>query len=236
MVFTDRTDAGKRLAHALAHLKNTGVVVLGLPRGGVPVAFEVAKGLEAPLDVIVVRKLGMPFQPELAMGAVSEEGALVIDYGLVQSSGVSKEQLHAIEVEQRAEVEARVRRFRGTRQRLDVAARHVVIVDDGLATGATAAVACQVVRDRGAAKITLAVPVCSVEAAEKLEGVADEVVCLERPTPFYAVGQYYADFTQTSDGEVVRLLSKRAAELQKPGSSGDSQSEPGSAQARTSKQ
>ena len=217
MGFIDRRDAGRRLSQALSGLRGSGVVVVGLPRGGVPVAFEVARALHAPLDVIVVRKLGVPFQPELAMGAIGEEGALVVDNGLVQALGVTQKELLAVVAEQRIEVEQRVRRFRGDRPRIPFNGQHVVIVDDGLATGATATAACQVARAQGAFKITVAVPVSSSVSAEKLARVADDVVCLEQPDPFYAVGQSYADFVQTSDKEVVELLRERADEFQGSG-------------------
>ncbi len=180
-------------------------------------AFEVARTLHAPLDVIVVMKLGVPFQPELAMGAVGEEGALVVHYGLVQAVGVTQQELLAVEAEKRVEVEQRVRHFRGGRQRIPLTGQHVVIVDDGLATGATAAAACQVVRAQGAAKVTVAVPVASSESARRLVRMADELVCLEQSDRFYTVGKSYANFTQTSDKEVVELLRKRAAELAQPG-------------------
>ncbi len=219
--FADRRDAGRRLSQALMHLSNSNVIVLGLPRGGVPVAFEVARALQAPLDVIVVRKLGLPFQPELAMGAVGEGGVVVVDHRLVSDLGVTEQELGSIEKEQRAEVERRVHHFRGDRPRIPLAGRNVLIVDDGLATGATASAACQVARAQGAAKVTLAAPVCSFESAKILSEVADEVVCLDKPSPFYAVGQYYKDFAQTSDREVVDLLRKRASELSHPDASSD---------------
>jgi putative phosphoribosyl transferase len=219
--FADRGDAGRRLSQALLHLRDSNVIVLGLPRGGVPVAFEVARALQAPLDVIVVKKLGLPFQPELAMGAVGEGGVVVVDHRLVSDLGVTQEELLAVEKEQRAEIERRVRHFRGDRPRVPIAGRNVLIVDDGLATGATASAACQVARAQGAARVTLAAPVCSSESAKILSEVADEVVCLDKPSPFYAVGQYYKDFAQTSDREVVELLRKRAAELTHPDASAD---------------
>lgn len=213
MNFTDRRDAGRHLSEALLHLRGDVTVVLGLPRGGVPVAFEVARALDTPLDVIVVRKLGVPFQPELAMGAIGEGGVTVIDHSIIDMTGVSDEQLAAVEEEQRREVEERILRFRGDRPRVSIEGQHVVIVDDGLATGATAKAACRVAKAQGASKITVAVPVCSSESSTMIGKVANEVVCLVKPVEFYAVGQFYSDFTQTSDDEVVHLLEERAAEL-----------------------
>jgi putative phosphoribosyl transferase len=210
MPFLDRADAGRRLAMLLEHLRGQDVVVVGLPRGGVPVAFEVARTLGAPLDVIVVRKLGVPFQPELGMGAIGEEMARVVDSGVQVAAGVSAEEFAAVEASERAELERRVRRFRRTRPSVSLAGRTVVVVDDGIATGSTARAACQVARARGAARVVLAVPVAPPESVASLSRDADEVVCIEMPTRFLAVGQFYDDFTPTSDAEVVALLQRAA--------------------------
>ena len=206
MAFRNRVDAGRKLAEALPHLRYADVVVLGLPRGGVPVAAEVARALRAPLDVIVVRKVGVPWQPELAMGAVGEGGASVVDADIVQRVGVRPEQLSAAQARARAEVEQRVRAVRGDRAPAELTGRTAVIVDDGVATGSTARAACRVVRALGAARIVLAVPVASPEVVAGLSDVADEVVCLRRPAFFGAVSNFYDDFTPTTDAEVSALL------------------------------
>ena len=208
--FHDRSDAGRRLGKRLAGLRGPDVVVLGLPRGGVPVAFEVAKALEAPLDVIVVRKLGVPFQPEVAMGAIGEGNVRVLDPRTISMARVSQEDLQQVERRERALLESRVARFRQGRRRLDLAGRTAVIVDDGIATGSTARAACQVARQHGAAKVILAVPVAPARAIVELKE-PDDVVCLVSPQDFQAVGYYYRDFSPTEDGEVVQLLDAAAA-------------------------
>ena len=206
MSFIDRRDAGRRLAAELERLRGSNVVVVGLPRGGVPVAFEIARALAAPLDVIVVRKLGVPFQPELGMGAIGEGGTIIVNDEVVRMAGVSAEELGAVEAGERAELERRVRRYRGGRPPVSLAGRTVVVVDDGVATGSTARAACQVARAQGADRVVLAVPVAPLESVATLRKEADEVVCLETPAWFPAVGAFYEDFSQTSDGEVVALL------------------------------
>ncbi|MGW0550732.1 alpha/beta family hydrolase [Streptomyces altiplanensis] len=210
MLFTDRVDAGRRLALALRHLKAEGPVVLGLPRGGVPVAFEVARALDAPLDVVVVRKLGVPYHRELGFGAIGEGGARVISDDIVRRSGLREEALVAVERAEEAELERRARRFRGDRPRLALDGRTAVVVDDGIATGATAAAACEVVRAQGAARVVLAAPVAAPDAVARLSTEADDVVCLSVPQMFRAVGEWYENFTQTSDEEVVALLAQAA--------------------------
>ena len=212
-VFEDRADAGRRLGRRLEHLRGQDVVVLGLPRGGVPVAFEVAGELQAPLDVIVVRKLGMPFQPELAMGAIGEGGYEVLDRTLVARGRVTDDELHEIEARERAELDSRAQRLRRGRRSPDLTGRVAVIVDDGIATGATARVACEVARHLGARRVVLAVPVGPAATAHGVAG-ADEVVQLETPDPFWAVGYHYRDFSPTSDEQVVTLLDE-AARLQR---------------------
>ncbi|MFB8397159.1 phosphoribosyltransferase family protein [Streptomyces yangpuensis] len=211
MLFTDRADAGERLAAALRHLHEERPVVLGLPRGGVPVAFPVARALGAPLDVIVVRKLGVPHHRELGFGAIGEGGVRVISEDIVRSSRVTREDLEAVERAEEAELARRARRFRGDRPRVALDGRTVIVVDDGIATGATAAAACQVVRAQGAARVVLAVPVAPPDAVARLREETDEVVCLSAPRAFRAVGEWYRDFAQTSDEEVVSLLAQAAA-------------------------
>jgi predicted phosphoribosyltransferase len=208
--FFDRQDAGRRLGAALSHLANERPVVLGLPRGGVVVAAEVAKALEAPLDVIVVRKLGVPGHEELAMGAVAEGGAMVLNDDLVRRLGIGRADLDAVRLREEAEMERRLAAFRGHRAALDLTNRTVIVVDDGIATGSTARAALEDVRRRRAARVVLAVPVGAAESLASMETAADEVVSLLRPTELWAVGQWYRDFSQTSDHEVVALLDQSA--------------------------
>lgn len=208
MLFTDRTDAGRRLASALRHLKVRDPLVLGLPRGGVPVAYEVAQALDAPLDVIVVRKLGVPHHPELGFGAIGEGGVRVISDEIVRHAGVREKDLASVERAEETELVRRAGAYREGRPRLSLKDRAVVVVDDGVATGATARAACQVVRAQGAAHVVLAVPVASPDAVVRLREDVDEVVCLSTPGLFSAVGEWYRDFSQTSDEEVVALLAR----------------------------
>lgn len=210
MTFADRTEAGRRLAARLTHLRGRDTVVLALPRGGVPVAAEVAEALGAPLDVLVVRKLGLPFQPEAAMGAIGEEGVRVVDADLIEHALVGDGELAAVEAHERAELERRVARYRGGRRPVPIRGRTVVVVDDGVATGSTAQAACRVARGRGAAHVVLAVPVAAPAALRALRGDADAVVCVEAPEPFRAVGEFYADFSAVGDEDVVALLGRAA--------------------------
>ncbi len=203
--FADREAAGRELARRLEYLRGEAVVVLGLPRGGVPVAARVAEALGVPLDVIVVRKLGVPWQPELAMGALGEGGAMVLNDDIAQL--VTHTELDRVVAVERAELQRRVRLWRGERDPQPLTGKTVVIVDDGVATGATAAAACAVARGAGAAKVVLATPVAPPEVARQLLAQADEVVALLQPSSFRAVGQWYADFTPTPDEDVTRLLS-----------------------------
>jgi uncharacterized protein (TIGR00369 family) len=206
MGFRNRSDAGRRLADRLQFLRSEDVVVLGLPRGGVPVAVEVARALRAPLDVILVRKLGVPAQPELGLGAIGESGARVINPDVVRYAHVSEAQIAEVEQKERAELQRRALRFRGDAPHESLAGRIAVIVDDGIATGSTARAACQVARALGAAAVVLAVPVAPPSTDRALRGDADEVICLEMPDHFQAIGEWYEDFAQTSDEEVVALL------------------------------
>ncbi len=207
--FVDRADAGRRLATLLGYLKGPDAVVVGLPRGGIPVASEVARALDAPLDVLAVRKLGLPVQPELAMGAIGEGGVCVVDQQLVDDAGVTAEELSAIEARERTELERRLERYRRVRPRLSLAGRVVVIVDDGLATGATAWAACQVARQSGAARTVLAVPVAAADSLARFDQ-ADEVVSVAAPRPFGSVGRFYRDFAPTRDDDVVAILEAAA--------------------------
>lgn len=206
MIFRDRIDAGRRLAVRLEHLRGTVGVVLGLPRGGVPVAAEIAKALGASLDVIVVRKLGVPFHAELGMGAIGEDGVRVINDEVVRMSDVSPGEIAEVEALERSELERRANRFRGGRAREALEGRTVVIVDDGIATGSTARAACQVARAHGAARVVLAVPVAPVGWEADMAGAADELIALETPDPFWAIGRFYENFSQTSDEEVIACL------------------------------
>ncbi|WP_346957883.1 phosphoribosyltransferase [uncultured Arthrobacter sp.] len=212
-IFEDRVDAGRQLGRRLSDLRGQDIVVLGLPRGGVPVAFEVAAALDAPLDVIVVRKLGLPYQPELAMGAIGEGGARVLEEHVLAQSRISERELQAVEERERAVLEDRVARFRKGRGRQDLTGRIAVIVDDGIATGSTARVACRIARKLGAARVILAVPVAPADTLASLSE-PDEVVCLATPRHFSAVGYHYRDFSPTEDDEVVQLLDAAARRLQ----------------------
>ena len=222
--FRDRRDAGRRLAQEFAGRELVDPVVLGLPRGGVPVAAEVARALGAPLDVLVVRKLGLPRQPEVAMGAIGERGARVLNDDVLRSGGVSARELARVEAHERAELDARLARFRGDAAPVDLRGRTAVIVDDGVATGATARVASVVARELGAASVVLAMPVGSPDSIAELEAMpeVDEVVCLSEPSGFMAVGMHYVDFTQTTDAEVQAILEASRAGWADGGTDGDS--------------
>jgi putative phosphoribosyl transferase len=221
MIFHDRAQAGRLLAERLRHLQGQDVVVLGLPRGGVPVAFEVARALGAPMDVIVVRKIGVPYQPELAMGAVGEGGVLVANDPVLRVAHISKEEFAAVAARERDEVERRANRFRGSRPRTEVSGRIAIVVDDGLATGSTAQAACRIARAHGAARVVLAVPVAPTETINRIKADADEVICLRTPRTFYAVGEWYRDFSQTTDDEVIALVAEATPDAGVPGSSPD---------------
>jgi predicted phosphoribosyltransferase len=207
-MFRNRADAGRQLAVALAHLRALDVVVVGLPRGGVTVGSEVAAALGAPLDVVVVRKLGVPTQPELAMGAIGEGGVLVVNRDVRQYSGVDAKDFAAVEHAEHAELDRRAAAYRVGRPRVPLQGRTAIVVADGLATGSTARAACQVVRASGAARIVLAVPVGPRSIERDFAGVADEVVCLATPEPLLAIGEAYRDFSPVGDDEVIELLKR----------------------------
>jgi putative phosphoribosyl transferase len=196
-------------------------VVVGLPRGGVPVAYEVAQALGAPLDVLVVRKLGCPWQPELGVGALGEGGVRLLNAALMRSTGVTEPQLEAVAAREAAELEHRVRLYRGEREPIPITGRTVIVVDDGLATGFTARAAIEVLRRRGAHRIVLAVPVAPIGTVSELQSIADEVVCLHTPSDLRAIGQFYEDFAQTSHEEVASLLASTPARVPIPSSAGD---------------
>ncbi|MDT0448481.1 alpha/beta family hydrolase [Streptomyces hesseae] len=212
MRFDDRVDAGRRLAARLEDLRDTGPVVLGLPRGGVPVAFEVAHALGAPLDVILVRKLGVPYHRELGFGAIGEGGIRVISEDIMRMSRVDEDDLAEVQRAEEAELVRQAQRFRGGRPRIPLTGRTVIVVDDGIATGASASAACRVARAEGAARVVLAVPVAPPDAAERIGPEVDELICLSTPPLFSAVGEWYRDFSQTADEEVVDLLHRSARE------------------------
>jgi putative phosphoribosyl transferase len=207
--FRDRHDAGRRLAAELrAYANRPDVIVLALPRGGVPVGYEVAKELGAPLDVFVVRKLGLPWHEELAMGAIASGGVRVLDHGLLRVARVSDADLARVTATEQAELERRERQYRGDRPFPDVRGKTVILVDDGLATGATMRAAVEALRQEGPARIVVAVPVAAPETCDAMREAADEVVCAETPEPFRAVGLWYDDFSQTTDEEVHELLDR----------------------------
>ena len=207
-VFRNRTEAGTALAARLEHLRGDDVVVLGLPRGGVPVAFEIAEALEAPLDVIVVRKVGAPGQPELAMGAIGEDGVRVVNNEVVRLVGASEADFVRVERREREELQRRAEQFRGATPRIDLSGLTAVLVDDGIATGSTARAACQVARAHGAARVVLAVPVAAPDSVVALADDADEIICVEQPSWLRSVGEWYDDFTQVDDRTVVDLLDR----------------------------
>jgi putative phosphoribosyl transferase len=210
-MFRDRRDAGRRLAARLQRFERRRPVVLGLARGGVPVADEVARRLDAPLDVLVVRKLGCPWQPELGVGAIGEGGIQVLNHELLAELRLRPEDLGSVVAREEAELDRRVLRYRGGRAPVDLQDRTVIVVDDGIATGATTRAAIDVVRQRGASHVVIAVPVASPQAIRQLRPEADEVECLESPEAFLAVGQFYRDFAQISDAEVAAALDTASA-------------------------
>jgi len=206
MRFRNRRDAGERLAERLLAADLDAPIILALPRGGVPVGFEIARALHAPLDVFVARKVGAPGHRELGIGAIAEGGEVVIDEAALRMLGVTREQFDQLVDQERPELARRVLRYRGERALPDLSERDVVLVDDGLATGTTAEAALRGLRRNGVRRMLLAVPASAPEAAARLTGLADEVVCILAPIDFVAVGKWYHDFDQTSDDEVVRLL------------------------------
>ncbi len=215
-LFSDRRDAGRRLAAILTGLRGQDVVVLGLPRGGVPVAYEVARALDAPLDVIVVRKLGVPFMPEFAMGAIGEDGVRIIDDRVVAQTRVGPGMVQVVEERERAVLARRLAQLRAGCPAQPLTGRVAVLVDDGIATGATATAACQVARRRGARRVIMTAPVGSRDRVRALRAVADDVVCVAEPEELRAVGQFYEDFSATPDEVVAELLHRSRTEGPRP--------------------
>jgi putative phosphoribosyl transferase len=205
-IFRDRTDAGAQLAERLVRYRGRDVLVLGIPRGGVPVAAEVARKLDAELDIVVARKIGAPFQPELAIGAVTANGGRYLNNALVREAGVSDEYLATVTAEEVAEAHRREQRFRGQRPPPRIEGRIVIVVDDGLATGATMRAAVRSLRKRQPARLIVAIPVGPPETCAALRAETDDVIALLEPEPFVAVGLYYENFEPTRAGEIELLL------------------------------
>lgn len=215
MLFRDRADAGKKLARELAdYAGRKDVIVLALPRGGVPVAYEVARALHAPLDVFLVRKLGLPGQEELAMGAISSGGVRVLNEDVIGLVGIPNDVIENVTAKEQRELERRARSYRGDRPAPDVEGRTVILIDDGLATGSTIRAAVAALRRQHPARIVVAVPVGAPESCAELRDEADEIICVETPEPFYGVGAWYEDFSQTTDEEVRDLLQRAREEIQ----------------------
>ena len=214
MSFKDRSDAGRQLATALAHYKDQRPVILALPRGGVPVAAEIATKLEAPLDLVLVRKIGVPSQPELAMGAVVDGGSPIVvrNEEVIGLVGIDESRFNAVRDRELAEIERRRQHYLGDRPRIDLAGRVAIVVDDGVATGMTTRAALRSVAARKPSKLVLAVPVAPTDAVAALQREVDDLVCLETHENFYAIGLYYEDFRQVSDDEVRRQLAEHLAD------------------------
>ena len=207
-IFTDRRDAGRQLAGALSGYRDEDAVVLALPRGGVPVGYEVAQALNIPLDVFVARKLGAPGQPELAIGAIAPGGVRILNDGVVRELGVSEGWIETAAEKELAEIERRMRRFRNARPEPEVCGRTVILVDDGVATGMTVRAAIRAIREKAPRRIVLAVPVCADVTADSLASEVEDLVCLQAPDDLWAIGLWYDNFHQLDDEEVVELLER----------------------------
>jgi putative phosphoribosyl transferase len=219
-LFRDRKDAGLRLAERLARYRDEDSVVLALPRGGVPVGYEVARALKVPLDVFIARKLGAPNQPELGIGAVAQDGSRVLNERIVEEIGVSEEYIERVAAEETKEAERRIKLFRGERPEPEVRERTAILVDDGIATGVTTRAAIEALRRRDPRRLVLAVPVCTTYTADSLRREVDELICLEAPSNLMAIGLWYRYFEQTSDEEVIDLLERARREQEERGANG----------------
>jgi putative phosphoribosyl transferase len=210
-MFADRKTAGRQLSQRLQYLRHEEPVVLALPRGGVPVGFEIAEGLDAPLDIVLVRKIGVPWQPELALGAVVDgaDPHVVINDSLAAELAIDESYIKSETARQLEEIERRRKLYLGDRPPVPLAGRTVIVVDDGIATGSTVRTALRAIRNAGAGKIVLAVPVAPRDALDELRGEVDEIICLSTPSPFIAVGAHYAEFAQLADADVILLLEER---------------------------
>ena len=208
MIYRDRRDAGRRLAQELAHYRKDEPVVLALPRGGVVVAAEIAAALNAPLDLVLVRKIGVPFQPELAMGAVVDgrQPHIIRNEDIIAATGISEEEFEEVCESELFEIDRRRKLYLPGHPRANVQDRVAIVVDDGIATGATTRAALEAIRERKPRKLVLAVPVAPTSTLKELSGLPDEIVCLQSHEPFYAIGLYYEDFRQVSDDEVIEIL------------------------------
>jgi putative phosphoribosyl transferase len=210
-MFADRIEAGRKLAEQLkAYAGREDVIVLGVPRGGVPVAFEVATALKAPLDILVLRKLGVPWQEELAFGAIAQGGVRVLDRKIMQMLNLTTAEVERVAAKEQVELERREKAYRGDRPPLDVRGRTVVLVDDGIATGSSMRAAIAALRQMAPARIVLAVPVAPPSTCDRLRTEVDDLVCIDMPESFYAIGQFYLDFSPVGDREVTDLLARAA--------------------------
>jgi putative phosphoribosyl transferase len=208
VMFKDRKEAGRLLAKALSEYKDKNPVILAIPRGGVVVAYEVAKALNAPLDLIIPRKISAPDQPELAIGAVTEDGTTILNQDILQYLRVPDDYIKAEVKRQEEEIKRRIQKYLGDKPRVPIKGKIVILIDDGVATGATIRAAIASIRKRKPALIVLAIPVGPIDTIEELRKDADRVICLMTPEPFFAIGQFYENFEQTSDEEVIQILNK----------------------------
>ncbi len=208
MLFKDRIQAGQKLAEKLLEYKDKNVIILAIPRGGVVVAYEIAKVLNAPLDLIIPRKIGAPYQPELAIGAITQDGTIILNEDIVSYLPIPENYIKNEAERQKKEIERRLIKYRGNAIEPNLENKIVIIVDDGIATGATMLAAIASIRKKKPSKIVVAIPVAPPESLEKIKEYADEIICLQTPEPFFAIGQFYERFEQLEDEEVINILNK----------------------------